>query len=202
VGIYHRNNITGTFRDRNIHDANNPTRHRKTYYDNNILSDWNNIDCVYIAYIGIHDDKHYLKLGRSYDFPRRDLVEHKKFYKIFNVLKIWKTIANETVEAHMKMNFASKNMLTSLKIKGPDGKIKKKNELVLLNQVNDLEYCISMIDNVVNNTVSPLEQFLRDEVKDLKHKNKHQKELIGQQKELIGQLKVIHFVSRSLRQFK
>ena len=103
-------------------------RLNKSFYDENMLSDWKNKNCVYLAYIGKFDGhNHILKFGESSDFPRRELVEHRRDFKIFNVLGIWETLANKIVEKKLKTNFASKNMLTTQKLKGNNNKIKQTN---------------------------------------------------------------------------
>jgi hypothetical protein len=57
-----------------------------------------------------------MKWGNSKNFVRRDLDEHRKDFKIFNVIGIWKTLAYETVEDKIKINFESKNIITPLKL--------------------------------------------------------------------------------------
>lgn len=144
----------------------------KSFYDDNMLSDYKNKLAIYLAYIGQYNGKHILKFGKSNDFVQRDLKQHRKMYKKFNVIKVWETLANDLVEEHLKINFASKKMLTALtkeelKITCREA---TKCELVLLYEINDLDYCISMIDNVVNNTILPQENKYQDEIRNLKHK--------------------------------
>lgn len=153
-------------------------RLQKDFYDENMLSDWHNKNCVYLAYIGCHSGNHILKFGISCDFVRRELVEHRAFYKTFNVIKIWESLANKTVEDKLKTNFSSKNMLTTLRIKGNNGKILQKRELVRLNEVNGLNYCLNMIDSVVKKTITPHETELHEQIKELKHEK--EKELMEQ----------------------
>jgi len=77
-------------------------------------------------------------------------------------------------------------MLTALTKKelGIDCKEATKRELIILNEINDLDYCLDMIEKVVNNTILPQENKYCDEIKELQHKcelleseNKHLKEI-------------------------
>lgn len=61
-------------------------------------------------------------------------------------------------------------MFVTQKIRGKKDKILSMRELVALNEINDLDYCLNMIENVVNNTISPLEQELHNQIKELEHK--------------------------------
>jgi hypothetical protein len=89
-------------------------RLNKNFYDDVYLSNYKNILAVYLAYIGEYNGKHILKFGKSNDFVKRDLEQHRKMYKKFNVMKIWDTLANDLVEESIKTNFASKQMLIML----------------------------------------------------------------------------------------
>lgn len=172
----------------------------KNFYDDNMISDYKDKHAVYLAYIGEYNGKHILKFGKSNDFVRRDLNEHRKMYKTFNVIKIWETMANDLVETNIKYNFMSKNMLTSLTKK--ELKIKcneqTKRELVILNEVNDLDYCLHMIDNVVNTTILPQELEYKNKIKnmasdkelvELKHRNELLEAKVEHLKEINDQLK-------------
>jgi len=141
-----------------------------------MISDYKNVLAIYLAYIGCYGGKHYLKFGKTNDFVQRDLKQHRKMYKEFNVIKIWETLANDLVENNIKDNFLSKNILTSLTKEelGIKCKEKTKRELVLLNEVNDLDYCINMIDYVVKNTVLPQEQKYKETINELKLQNEIQ----------------------------
>lgn len=148
-------------------------RLNKSFYDDALLSDYKNILAVYLAYIGEYNGKHTLKFGKTNDFATRDLVQHRKMYKKFNVIKIWETLANDLVENHIKLNFASKQILTTLTKKqlGIECKEATKTELVVIDEVNDLDYCINMIDSVVLKTILPQENKYLDEIRE--HKCKH-----------------------------
>jgi len=77
----------------------------KSFYDDNKLSNYKNKLAVYLAYIGKYKGKHVLKFGKSNDFVKRDLEQHRKMYKKFNVIRIWETLANDLVEENIKTNF-------------------------------------------------------------------------------------------------
>ena len=182
-------------------------RLNKSFYDDNMISDYKNKLAVYLAYIGKYKGKHVLKFGKTNDFVTRDLKQHRKMYKKFNVIKIWETLANDLVENNIKDNFLSKNMLTALTKEELEitCKEKKKRELVILNEVNDLNYCIDMIETVVKTTIIPQEQQYKEKIKELtsqqyvaelKHKNNlletenaHLKEMNQQLKDNIKDLR-------------
>jgi len=147
------------------------------YTDINILSNWEDINCIYLAYIGIIEGKHYLKFGKSNDFPRRELKEHREDFIVFNVLNIWKCVANDQAENRLKTNFKSHGMLKSLDLKNKKNQIRTKRELIELNEVKGLEYCRNIIELVIKSTVSHIEKEfsviqkeLLDKIKDLEHK--------------------------------
>lgn len=149
-------------------------RLQKSFYDDAYLSDYFNNPVVYFAYIGMYDGKHKLKWGFSTNFARRDLDEHRSDFKLFNVMGIWKTMAYKTVEDKIKINFISKNMVTPLIIKK---QIKKgtttstKKEIVTLNEINNLDYCLNMIENVVKSTILPQENEYMEKIKELEYEN-------------------------------
>lgn len=148
-------------------------RIKKSFYDDNMLSNFENNPVVYLIYIGEYDGKQKLKWGLSTNFVKRDIDQHRKCFKIFNVIGIWKTMAYKSVEDKMKINFLSKGMVTPLKIKTVQKKsgktiTKPQVEIITLDEVNNLDYCISMIENLVKTTTLPQEQEYIDKIKSLK----------------------------------
>jgi prophage antirepressor-like protein len=101
-------------------------RLNKNLYDDNSLRKWENKNCIYLAYIGYNDEKYLLKFGESYDFPRRELIDHRNDYEIFNVLKIWEVSSSKLAESKIKTDFIGKKMLITCKIKNKNKKIKTK----------------------------------------------------------------------------
>jgi len=53
-------------------------RLNKSFYDDNILSDFEGNPVVYFAYVGEYNKQHKMKYEYSTDFKRRDLLEHRK----------------------------------------------------------------------------------------------------------------------------
>jgi len=100
------------------------------------------------------------------------LKEHRKFYSIFNIIGIWKTMANTEVERRIKDNFTSLNVLIDLKIKGLNRKKEEnRREHIILTEKYDLDYCLDMITKVVNSTFHPQEDVYKKEIAKLEHKN-------------------------------
>jgi hypothetical protein len=169
----------------------------KNFYDDNMLSNFKDKLAIYLAYIGEYNGKYILKFGKSNDFVRRDLKEHRKMYKLFNVIKIWETMSNDLVEDNVKYNFASKNMLTSLTKKELNITCneKTKRELVILNEVNDLDYCLDMIGNVVKNTILPQELEYKNKINEMISnqetiKLQHENELLRSKNEHLTEMNI------------
>jgi prophage antirepressor-like protein len=151
-------------------------RLNKSFYDDNQLSDLQGNPLVYLAYVGIHNGQYKLKWGLSVDFTRRDLKEHRKLFEVFNVVGIWKTLSCKMVEDAIKKNFISKNMVTPLVI----DKLTKKGitkstqtEIITLDEINNLDYCLDMIESVVKNTMWPQELGYIEKIKKLQKKHKY-----------------------------
>ena len=62
-----------------------------------MLNSYENETVVYLAYVGIYDEKVKIKFSHSKKFVRRDLDEHIEYFEIFNVIGIWKTMAYDFV---------------------------------------------------------------------------------------------------------
>lgn len=93
-------------------------------------------------------------------------------------------------------------MLTALTKKELGIKCKefKKRELVVINEIDGLDYCLNMIDTVVKDTKLPQEIQYTDEMKELKHKielltaeNKHVKDMNEQLKNNLNDLRKIKY---------
>ena len=182
----------------------------KSFYDDNMLSSFENNPVVYLIYIGEYDGKHKIKWGLSTNFVKRDLDQHRKNFKTFNVIGIWKTMAYKTVEDKMKINFLSKGMVTPLKIKTTRKKsnkivINKQTEIITLDEVNNLDYCIKMIENLVKTTTLPQEQEYIEEIRNLKVGHKYElievkyKKSLKQIKLLEEQIKLLEEHIKDLR---
>lgn len=170
----------------------------KNFYDDNMLSKFIGNPCVYLAYIGKHTvmingepkEEHIIKFGETRKMEKRDLKQHRKFYKKFNILGIWKTLANIEVETQIKNNFQSLGMAVDLKIKGMNkSKEENKREHIILTENHDLDYCLAMIENVVKDTSLPQENEYKNKIKDLEHKNELLTEKNNHLKESNQQLK-------------
>lgn len=173
-------------------------RLNKSFYTDNFLSDFDNKPVIYLAYIGKHKitlngitkAEHILKFGLTRKMSRRDLEEHRKFYETFNVLGIWETLSNFEVEDQLKKNFESKGMLVDIQIKGRNKKKEEnRTEHIIINEVKNLDYCLNMIENVVKQTVNPLEQKYHNKIKELTHENEILKQKVTLFESMIRELK-------------
>jgi len=111
-------------------------RLNKSFYDDNMLSDYWNNPVIYLSYIGKYKGEHKMKYGYSTNFVRRDLDEHRKTFNIFNIMGIWKTLAYKLVEDKIEANFTSKNMIKPLEI---IQNTKKGNKKKYTNRNNNIE---------------------------------------------------------------
>jgi len=143
----------------------------KNFYDDNMLSDFANKNAIYLAYIGKYKGKHILKYGKTKDFATRDLDQHRKMFKKFNVIKVWETLACDHAEDNIKINFEGCGMSVTMTKEelGIECKGKTKRELIKIDEIKNLQYCINLIDGVINKTILPKEQKYIDQIKDLKH---------------------------------
>ena len=150
----------------------------KSFYDDNMLSEFMGNPCVYFAYVGKHKIikngitklLDVFKYGNSIEISRRDLDEHRKYYEIFNILGIWKSLGHISVEKKIEKNFKSLNMVVKLKIKGKNKKSEEnKDEHIVLSQRHGVDYCLKMIQQVVNGTSLPQEDEYKNKIKDLEH---------------------------------
>jgi prophage antirepressor-like protein len=122
----------------------------KDFYEDNDITDFENTHVFYLAYIDSINGQHILKFGVSGDYPRRELEEHRKTYKKYNVIKIWPANANYLIETKVKKAMRAKRVLHKGGIKG--------TELISLNGVFTLDKCIETINKIAQNTKSKLEE--------------------------------------------
>lgn len=152
-------------------------RLNKSIYNDVLLSDYEGFPVVYLAYVGLDEGKHKMKWGLSTDFKRRELDEHRKDFNTFIVKGIWKTMAYKSVEEKIGTNFESRNMKTTMKLT-KFVKNKKvttnKTEIIALDAVNNLDYCMKMIDDVVKKTIYPQELEYIEKINKLENDNKYE----------------------------
>lgn len=139
----------------------------KNFYVENDLMDYAETHVVYLAYIGIHNGIYLLKFGVSGDYPQRELDQHRKTYKTYNVIKIWPANANHAIEKKIKKEMRAKKILVKEKIGD-----KNKTELIALNGVFTLDKCVKTIDKIVAKTKSAYELENEKIINDLKSENK------------------------------
>jgi prophage antirepressor-like protein len=139
-----------------------------SFYDENYLSVYSNKHVIYLAYIGYHDGQHYMKYGKSNDFPRRELKEHRKLFDKFQVVHICEVDANDEAENKLKIEWEARQMGRSLVIKNKNIK-----ELIAINNANGVEMCIRTMDNICKNTKLKSQEEYESKIKELDTRNKH-----------------------------
>lgn len=150
------------------------------FYNDNLISAYSNKRVIYLAYIGEYNGEYILKFGISNDFPRRELKEHRKTFKIFNVLFIAVVDANIEVEKLLKIEFNAKNIIRNIKINN-----KMQTELIALNNNFNVDNCIDLIKNLISTNKLPSQNKYETENQMLKEKIKDKDEIIKSKDETI-----------------
>src|ERR1700747_606261 len=113
----------------------------KKFYNDNSLSTYTNKNVIYLAYIDKYNNEECFKFGLSSDFPRRELLEHRKTFKIFDVVYIFEADNMNELEKMLKIEFNANKILRKITID-------KKNytEIVAFNDIFTIEPCIKLIE--------------------------------------------------------
>lgn len=143
----------------------------KNFYDDNTIMSYKDRNAIYLAYIGKYKGIHILKFGKTKDFINIREKQHVKTYKLFNVLKIWETLACDHAEDNIKTEFRNTKLLVKINSKNLNMNCPERinSELVRINEVKNLQYVINKIDHIINTTILPKEQKYIDTIKDLTH---------------------------------
>jgi len=154
------------------------------FYSKNLISEYKDKNVIYLAYIGKHNQQDMLKFGISSDFPRRELIEHRKTFAIFNVLYIEEAELSSHIENKLKLEFKARNMLQNIKINN-----KMQKEVVALNAINGVESCINIIKQLVSNNKPASIKLLEERNKNLQKENDQLRKTIKDKEQIICLLK-------------
>lgn len=109
----------------------------KSFYDDNLISDYDEKPVFYLGVINI-DNEIYYKYGISRTMFNRDVKQHRKHFENFNIIYIIESSNIEEIEKKFKTILMSRELLT--KIKGYNNKeiFKTDNIQEYINIVKDL----------------------------------------------------------------
>jgi prophage antirepressor-like protein len=131
---------------------NNLLENEKTFWDENSISDFNNKKVVYIAYIGIYNNEHLYKFGKSEQVYTREFDQHQKTFEIFRMKHIELCDNMSFVEKELKKELKSKNLLRNIEIKS-----KNNTELFTVTPQNNIDKIIEILKDLIDkypNTVA------------------------------------------------
>ena len=122
----------------------------KNVYNENMLLNYDKKNCVYIAYIGIHNNEPLYKFGMTSDIYRRQFKEHENTFDQFELIYVKETDNKEIVEEKFKKELQCKHLLRQLKIKN-----KSQVELFTITNIHNLDMIKEYMDNIINSCVLP-----------------------------------------------
>ena len=122
----------------------------KNIYNENMLLNYDKKNCVYIAYIGIHNNEPLYKFGMTSDIYRRQFKEHENTFDQFELIYVKETDNKEIVEEKFKKELQCKHLLRHLKIKN-----KSQVELFTITNIHNLDMIKEYMDNIINSCVLP-----------------------------------------------
>lgn len=93
-----------------------------SFYENNMLVNYSNKNVIYIGYIGVHNNEHLFKFGKTNNIFERDYRKHKYKYDKFDVIYIIECDNKDYVEKRFKDELLVKNIYRNLNIKGRNDK--------------------------------------------------------------------------------
>jgi hypothetical protein len=143
----------------------------KSFYNENSISQFSNVNVLYCAYIGVHNNEHLFKFGISGDFPRRELLEHRKTFDIFDCVYIRECDNKDVCENYLKRDLAAKNILRSLDCKG-----KKQTELFCVTNVFTMDKILALISEIIERNPLPSLKKKEDELKQVKEDKNYELE--------------------------
>jgi len=163
----------------------------KNFYDDNTIMSYKNRNAIYLAYIGKYNGVHILKFGKTKDFINIRENQHAKTYKIFNVLKIWETLACDHAEDNIKTEFKNTKLLVKINSKKLNMNCQERvnSELIRIDEIKNLQYIINKIDHIIDTTILPKEQKYIDQIKDLTYENKILKTEVSSKNDLVESLR-------------
>jgi hypothetical protein len=142
------------------------------FWNENSISDFNNKNVVYLAFIGYINGIAYYKYGVTKQIYTREFVQHKKTFDTFIMIHIELCDNMIFVENEFKYQLKSKDLLKSQEING-----RKHIELFITNPQNNIKKIIQILKDLVIKYPLEIIKNSNDEIKKLKiyHENENLK---------------------------
>lgn len=145
----------------------------ESIYNDNMLLEYDNKNCVYIAYIGIHNNEPLYKFGKTADVYRRQFNEHAKLFDTFNLIYIKETDNKDAVEEKFKKELKCKQLLRQSKTKN-----KQQIELFTVTEIYTIDDVKGYLDNIVATCILPSIKDRDDRIKILDEEDKKKDDII------------------------
>jgi hypothetical protein len=138
------------------------------FWNENSISNFNNKNVVYLAFIGYINGIAYYKYGMTKQIYTREFEQHKKTFDTFIMIHIELCDNMIFVENEFKLELKSKDLLKSQEING-----RKHIELFITNPQNNIKKIIQMLKDLVQKYPLEIIKKSNDEIKKLKifHEN-------------------------------
>jgi hypothetical protein len=142
------------------------------FWNENSISDFNNKNVVYLAFIGYINGIAYYKYGVTKQIYTREFLQHKKTFDTFIMIHIELCDNMIFVENEFKYELKSKDLLKSQEING-----RKHIELFITNPQNNIKKIIQILKDLVIKYPLEVIKNSNDEIQKLKlyHENENLK---------------------------
>lgn len=133
--------------------SNQPTEQLifKSFYDDNLISSYENKNTMYIGYVGIHNKEHIFKFGISERIFQRSIVEHTNTFTEFQLLYVRETDNNRLVEDKFMKELICRHLYRKIKINSH-----QQTELFTITQKYNYEDIAQLLDNLISTFVLPI----------------------------------------------
>jgi hypothetical protein len=148
----------------------------KFFWDDNLISNFNYKNVLYLAYIGLIDGIHVFKYGVSKQVDTRELKQHKFTFEFFKMVHIEVCDNMFFVESQLQKVLESKMLLRKIIINS-----KTQTELFTITKEHTLEKIIEIVKELVIN--HPLESIKEKDIELIKLKEYYENEKIKKEYE-------------------
>ncbi len=133
------------------------------FWNENQISDYNNKNVIYIAFIGIINNERIYKYGKSEQIYTREFKQHQKFFSIFKMKYVIESDNMSYIEKEFKKNLKSKNLLRTIEINYTN-----QTELFTISEQQNIDLIIENLVKLVDENPLPAIKNLRKELEETK----------------------------------
>ncbi len=154
----------------------------KNFYDDNLISQFENKNVVYIGYVGVHNNEHIFKFGKTRNIYNRDIKKHRSNFNFFEIIYVKDCVNYEIVEKQFKKELIAKKIHRKLNIRN-----KTDIELFTITNKISIDDIKRLMDDIID--FFPINKDLmlaKYEYDIYKEKNDHLKLQIEYEKVLTG----------------